>query len=75
MQLTSEAAALFREQNGHEQRRLLRTLVKNASWQGGELMLEFEEPFEILRGSNLANHRKEMREVGSGRDSEIWLLG
>ena len=73
MQLTSEAAELFREQNGHEQRRLLRTLVKNASWQAGELRLEFVEPFEILRGSNLANRRKEMREAGSGRDSEIWL--
>ncbi len=73
MQLTSEASALFREQNGHEQRRLLRTLVKNASWQAGELRLEFEEPFEILRASNLANRRKEMREAGSGRDSEIWL--
>jgi DNA invertase Pin-like site-specific DNA recombinase len=73
MQLTSQAATLFRQQNGHEQRRLLRTLVKNAAWQGGELRLEFEEPFEILRGSNRANHTKEMQITGSGRDSEIWL--
>ena len=73
MHLTSEAAALFREQNGSEQRRLLRTLVKMASWQAGALRLEFEGPFEILRDSNLANCRQEMREAGSGRDSEIWL--
>jgi hypothetical protein len=73
MRLTSKAATLFCQQNGHEQRRLLRTLVKNAAWQGGELRLEFEEPFEILRGSNRANRTKEMQMPGSGRDSEIWL--
>jgi hypothetical protein len=35
--------------------------------------VEFEEPFEILRGSNNSNLRKETQKVGSGRDSEIWL--
>jgi hypothetical protein len=68
MRLTSKAATLFCQQNGHEQRRLLRTLVKSAAWQGGELRLEFEEPFEILRGSNRANRTKEMQIPGSGRD-------
>jgi site-specific DNA recombinase len=75
MQLTSRAAALFRHQSGPEQRRLLRTVLKTASWLGGELRLEFEEPFEILRGSNRANLSKEMHKAGSGRDLEIWLLG
>ena len=74
MHLTSRAATLFRHQTGHEQRRLLQTLVKMASWQGGELRLEFEDPFEILRGSNRASTRREMQITGSGRDSEIWLL-
>jgi hypothetical protein len=73
MRLTSKAATLFCQQNGHEQRRLLRTLMKSAAWQGGELRLEFEEPFEILRGSNRANRTKDMQIPGSGRDSEIWL--
>jgi hypothetical protein len=74
IQLTSKAAALFRHQNGHEQARLLRTLVKTASWRGGELRLEFEEPFEILRNSNGASLRKENQKAGSERESEIWLL-
>jgi hypothetical protein len=73
MQLTGKAASLFHEQSGHEQRRLLRTLVKNAAWQAGELRMEFEEPFEILRSSNRASSRKEMQKAGSERDSEIWL--
>jgi hypothetical protein len=75
MQLTSKAATLFRRQNGHEQRRLLRNLVRTAAWLAGELRVEFEEPFEILRGSNRANHTKEVQIPGSGRDSEIWLPG
>jgi hypothetical protein len=75
MRLTSKAAELFCQQNCHEQRRLLRTLVKSAAWQGGELRLGFEEPFEILRGSNRANRTKEIQITGSGCNSEIWLPG
>ncbi len=75
MELASKAAALFRGQNGQEQRRLLRTMVKTAAWQAGELRMEFEEPFEILRSSNRASCSKEMAKAGSGRDSEIWLPG
>jgi len=37
--------------------------------------MEFEDPFEILRGSNRASLRKETQKAGSGRDSEIWLPG
>ena len=73
MGLTSRAAALFRQQEGDEQRRLLRTVFKKASWQHGTLRLEFEEPFEILRDSNCAGARKEIQKAGAGRDSEIWL--
>jgi site-specific DNA recombinase len=74
MQLTGRAATLFRQQKGHEQRRLLQTLVKAAAWQEGALRLEFEEPFEILRGSNRASAQKERQNAGSGRDCQIWLL-
>jgi len=75
MRLTSRAPILFRGQSGQEQRRLLRTVLKTASWQTGELRLEFEEPFETLRRSNRASARKEMEKIGSGRDSGIWLPG
>ena len=75
MQLAGRAATLFRQQKGHDQRRFLRTLVKAAAWQGGALRLEFEGPFEILRGSNRASAQKERQKAGSGRDSQIWLPG
>ena len=71
MDLTPKAAALFREQNGHEQHRLPRTLIITAAWPGGELRMEFEEPFEILRGLDLVSRSKEMEKTGSERDSKI----
>ena len=74
IELTNKAAALFRDQTGREQRRLLRILVKTAAWQGRELRIEFEEPFETLRSSNSVSRSKEVQKPGSGRDSEIWLL-
>jgi DNA invertase Pin-like site-specific DNA recombinase len=74
IKLTGRAATLFRQQCGLEQRRLLRTVMKSALWRGGELKLEFEEPFETLRSSNRASAGKEKDLAGSGRDSKIWLL-
>jgi len=73
MNLTGRPAALFKQQNGVEQRRFLRTLVRTAAWGQGKLRLEFEERFEILRGSNRASLRNETQKTGSERDSEIWL--
>ena len=50
--VTSRAADLFLEQPGTEQRKLLRLLLKQASWKGGELRMSLREPFENLRLSN-----------------------
>jgi site-specific DNA recombinase len=74
MELTGRAATLFRQRNAHEQRRLLRTSVRNAAWKGGELQMEFEEPFETLRGSNRASHSNEIRHAGQERQMKNWLL-
>jgi len=49
MSITSKAADLFLEQLGTEQRKLLRLLLEQASWKGGELRMSFREPFEKLR--------------------------
>ncbi len=73
MDLTSRAADLFTAQPVHEQQRFLRLILKSASWQGGELHTEFEEPFESLRRSNrlTSTNHKENR-VGTP-EFEIWL--
>ena len=56
MALTSRAADLFLEQDGAEQRKLLRLVLEEASWKGGELRMCLREPFENLTLSNRASH-------------------
>jgi hypothetical protein len=74
LSLTSRACELFLQQSAAEQRRLLQTLVKSATWQDGALRTSLFEPFEILRHSNQGSCRNEMENSGSGRNFEIWLL-
>ena len=45
MALASKAADLFVEQPGAEQQELLRLVLENASWQGGELRMSFRGLF------------------------------
>jgi site-specific DNA recombinase len=73
LQLTSQACQLFMQQSAEEQRRLLRVLIKDATWQDGTLRTALFEPFEILRHSNQESYRKEKEIAGSGQDLEIWL--
>ena len=49
---TSQAAEEFPDASGAEQRQLLRLVLKEASWKGGELRMSLREPFEKLRLSN-----------------------
>jgi len=54
MALASKAAELFVEQPGAEQQKLLRLVLENASWKGGELRMSFRKPFSELSVSNRA---------------------
>ena len=49
---TSQSAEEFPDALGAEQRRLLRLVLKEASWKGSELRMSLREPFEKLRLSN-----------------------
>ena len=74
MDLTSRAADLFLIQPPQEKQRFLRLVLKSASWKGGELRTEFEEPFETLRRSNQLSVRK-YGENGMGKaEIGVWLL-
>ena len=75
LHLTSQACQLFMRQSAEEQRRLLRGLIKNATWQDGTLRTALFEPFEVLRHSNQESYRKEKEIAGSGQDLGIWLPG
>ena len=72
MALTSRVADLFLSQRGDEQRKLLRLVVDDASWQTGELRFSFRSPFEQLRLSNSATARNERTSGSIRADFDIW---
>ena len=59
------------ESKDQEQRTLLATILKNATWKEGMLHATLLEPFEQLRRSNRANATKIS---GKGREIKFWLL-
>lgn len=71
--MTSNACNQFLEQNEQEQRQLLMTILKEATWQEGGLRTTLLEPFEQLRRSNQLSTTKDNGNGGSGRDLKIWL--
>ena len=75
MTLTSRAADLFVEQVGAEQRKLLRLVLKEASWKGGELRMSLREPFEEIRLSNSASDRNSKGFDPSGSNFDNWRRG
>ena len=75
MDLTSRTAALFKDQPVHERQRFLRLVLKTASWKGGELQTQFEEPFETLRRSNQLSQTKGNEMGVESGDFQEWLPG
>jgi hypothetical protein len=48
LELANRAAELFEQQPATEKRKLLRYLVSDCRWKGGELTLEYKPPFDML---------------------------
>jgi hypothetical protein len=70
--LTSRAAALFKNHTASQQRRLLRLVLDQATWQTGELRMSLREPFEQLRLSNSASATNDGHFGGDGPVLGIW---
>ena len=74
LELVSKAHKLFESQLPHEKRRLLRFVLSNCTWKGGELQPTFKQPFDLLA------HRWDAvkKPMGSVRlekgQNEEWLL-
>jgi len=75
MSLTSKAAELFERQSAGEQRRLLRLVVREATWQDGQLRTCFREPFEQLRLSNSVTTTKDGQFSRNDANSDNWRRG
>ncbi len=75
MDLTSRAADLFLIQPPHKKQGFLRLVLKSASWQGGQLQTELEEPFENLRRSNRLSQTNHKENGMKTAETELWLPG
>lgn len=74
LELVANAHKLFEEQSPHEKRRLLRFVISNCTWKGGELHPTFRQPFDLLADTCAAT-KKPVASVGAEIGlKEKWLL-
>ena len=75
MALMSKGADLFAAQSACERRKLLRVVLGEAIWKGGELRMTFQTPFEELRLSNSATVTNKIPLEQAGGILDIWRRG
>jgi DNA invertase Pin-like site-specific DNA recombinase len=74
LELVSEAHRLFEKQQGNEKRRLLRFVLSNCTWKGGELQPTYRQPFDMI-AHTMRQVRKPVASVGVEKgQNEEWLL-
>jgi site-specific DNA recombinase len=74
LELVSKAHKLFESQVPHEKRRLLRFVLSNCTWKGGELQPTFKQPLDLLAHS-WAAIKMPAGSVGLEKDqNKEWLL-
>ncbi len=73
LELASKAQKLFESQEPRQKRRLLNFLLSNCSWEDGEVVATFRQPFDLLAETNaIAADHKPAATAISAR-TEIWL--
>jgi hypothetical protein len=73
LELAQHAQRLFQRQQPREKRRLLNFVLSNCSWEDGEVIATFRQPFDLLAKTNAIVARKEARSTARSAKSEIWL--
>ena len=66
LELARNAQSLFERQPAREKRRLLNFLLSNCTWEDGEVVANFRQPFDLLAETNTAVARLK---PGSGGNS------
>jgi site-specific DNA recombinase len=73
LELARSAQKLFEQQQPREKRRLLNFVLSNCSWEDGEVVATFRQPFDLLAQTNAIVTRAAMRSDSKSAKSEIWL--
>ena len=73
LDLARNAQRLFAMQEPREKRRLLNFLLSNCTWEDGEVVATFRQPFDMLAETATAAARVEAGENAKSAKSENWL--
>ena len=73
LELASNAQSLFERQPAREKRRLLNFLLSNCSWEDGEVIATFRQPFDLLAKTVADAARVNAEDNADLTENEIWL--
>jgi site-specific DNA recombinase len=73
LELARNAQALFERQPAREKRRLLNFVLSNCSWEDGEVVSTFRQPFDLLAETTAIAARSSANSTHNSSKNEIWL--
>jgi site-specific DNA recombinase len=73
LELARNAQRLFAKQEPREKRRLLNFVLSNCTWEDGEVVANFRQPFDMLAETTTAAARLEADKTAKSAKNEIWL--
>jgi hypothetical protein len=73
LELARNAQNLFAKQEPRQKRRLLNFLLSNCTWEDGEVVATFRQPFDLLAETNVSAAGAGAGEMASSAKTEIWL--
>ena len=75
LELASNAQKLFESQEPRQKRRLLNFLLSNCSWEDGEVVATFRQPFDLLAETTAIAATRKATGTAFSAKTEIWLPG
>ncbi|MCF8507312.1 MAG: zinc ribbon domain-containing protein [Hyphomonadaceae bacterium] len=73
LELARNAQRLFAAQSAREKRRLLNFLLLNCTWEDGEVVATFREPFDLLAETVAAAERPDVLPAANSAKTANWL--
>jgi DNA invertase Pin-like site-specific DNA recombinase len=73
LELASNAQKLFKSQEPRQKRRLLNFLLSNCSWEDGEVVANFRQPFNLLAETTQIAASQQATDTAFSAKTEIWL--
>ena len=75
LELAQNAQRLFEQQEPRQKRRLLNFLLSNCSWEDGEVIATFRQPFDLLAETTAIVARHSAGDTANSAKRENWLVG